>query len=115
MGAHILIVADTINNFTLSAISTGGAGGKCYSSYTNVVNYRGKDGGAGYGGGGFPRGTGVTQPNYAFGGSGGYRGGGGSSHAPTSGVIYTGGGGAGAAFCYANNVNSQSTTGIITA
>lgn len=113
-GAHVLIIADTINNFTLSAISTGGTGGKCYSSYNHVDEVRGKDGGAGYGGGGFPRNTGCTQPNYAFGGSGGYRGGGGSSHAPTSGVTYTGGGGAGAAFVYCNNFSSQSTTGIIT-
>lgn len=114
-GAHILIVADTINGFNLSAISTGGAGGKCYSSYNGVDEVRGKDGGAGYGGGGFPRNTGCTQPNYAFGGAGGYRGGGGSSHSPTSGVTYTGGGGAGAAFVYANTVNNQSTNGIIVA
>lgn len=51
-GAHILIVSDTIEDFRLTAISTGGRG---FSHH----------GGAGYGGGGI---------NY--GGGGGYRGGG---------------------------------------
>ncbi len=43
-GAHLLIIADKINNFTQAAFSTGGEGGKGYESY-------GGNGAAGYGGG----------------------------------------------------------------
>lgn len=43
-GAHLLIVADSINNFTQAAFSTGGEGGKGYLT-------EGGNGSAGYGGG----------------------------------------------------------------
>ena len=87
-GAHIFIVADTIDGLNLAAISTGGEG-----------NSSGSHGGAGYGGG-------------SNSGSGGYLGGG-----ANSGVDYLtgwgGGGGAGSAFIYCNNVLNQDTSSLI--
>lgn len=114
-GAHILIIANTINNFTLQAISTGGNCGGPNGSYTAVQDYVvGCNGGAGYGGGGFSRRTG-SDSLWTYGGVGGYRGGGAGTHALyDSGPYYIGGGGSGAAFIYVNNVNSQSSTGIVT-
>lgn len=91
-GAHLFIVADTIDGLTLANISTGGGAdfpvqGGC------------QPGGAGYGGG---------AGNYSYdGGSGGYLGGGIQADG------WSGGGGAGAAFIYANNVLNQSTGNII--
>ncbi|MBR4153354.1 MAG: hypothetical protein IKT98_10405 [Selenomonadaceae bacterium] len=113
-GAHILIVADKINNFTLAAISTGGnSGGHVSASYLNPDRLlNGSSGGAGYGGGGFPCITGVGTDR-RYGGAGGYRGGGASTvNKYTNADI--GGGGAGAAFIYCNEVNGENTTGIIT-
>ena len=138
-GAHILIVADTINNFTLSAISTGGAhGGYLYDSYPAIpirLNYL-QSGGCGYGGAGLGmQGNGYWSDeestsliNYAYAGSGGYRGGGASPKVVNKigttpfeeemgeeGLnTFIGGGGAGACYIYCNNYTNQSTTGIIT-
>lgn len=112
-GAHIFIAADTITNFNLAAISTGGAGGGPISGATTYSTHKGGNGGAGYGGGGYPRITGTAITGFAYGGSGGYRGGGGSTSSPSS-NYYTGGGGAGACFIYCNNVANQSVNGIIT-
>lgn len=111
-GAHIFIVADTITNFNLAAISTGGSGGGYYKGYTNHEQVKGGDGGAGYGGGGFPIVTGILESGFRYGGSGGYRGGGGSASRDSS--LHIGGGGGGSCFIYCNNVISQTTTGIIT-
>ena len=112
-GAHIFIVADTITNFNLAAISTGGScGGPDSGNSAGYATHKGGDGGAGYGGGGFPRYTGSSID--AFGGSGGFRGGGGGTNCQISSVEHTGGGGAGAAFIYCNHVANQSVNGIIT-
>jgi len=132
-GAHILIIADTINNFNLAAISTGGMAGGFQNSFED--DYKGEPGGCGYGGAGsycrfFGR---AGSDEYSYGGAGGYRGGGAAAKqvSPDSeenigitatwdaiGVDYQtqaiGGGGAGAAFVYCNNFTNQSTTGIIT-
>lgn len=116
-GAHMLIIADTISGFCLDAISTGGSPG---STYTGVSGYTpdGTAGGAGYGGGGAYNGREVLG-RWNFGGAGGYRGGGAGTgnQSPayqSQGVEFGGGGAAGAAFVYCNNVVNQSTTGIVT-
>ena len=84
MGSNLLIIADKITNFNISAISTGGVGfaGDWYQ------------GGAGYGGGGGGNGAG-----------GGFRGGGAGDFAA--------GGSAGYAFIYCNDAVNQITDGII--
>lgn len=87
-GAHVFIVADTIDGLSLANISTGGAG-----------SGDGQPGGAGYGGGAGDSGH--------VGGSGGYLGGGVESSG------FMGGGGAGSAFLYVNNVTNQDTSDII--
>lgn len=84
-GAHLMIIADTISNFNINAISTGGLGW--------VSTHHG---GAGYGGGGAGNGAG-----------GGYRGGGAGDFAS--------GGSAGYAFIWCNNADNQITDGIILA
>lgn len=91
-GAHIMIVANTIENFNLSAISTGGTaypkvgyGGQVGTKYEN-------NGGAGYGGGGIDTGWGAS--------SGGFLGGGGGG---AGGDPLCGGGSTGFAFIYCNN------------
>lgn len=134
-GAHLLIIANTINNFKLSAISTGGSGGDIYKSYSPENNYTfdwsgidayecesvpiedywasgspyaGGHGGAGYGGGGHNSG-------------GGYRGGGAGHEVYYSeryrkyvgSCNFIGGGGAGAAFIYCRKFTNQDTTGIV--
>lgn len=111
-GAHILIVADTINGLCLHALSTGGAGGRPVSSGTtsSITEKLGGDGGCGYGGGGFPTTSGTLA--YRYGGAGGYRGGGASSE-PASDVDHSGGGGAGSAFVYCNNAESQNATNLV--
>lgn len=90
-GAHLFIVADTIDGLSLANISTGG---EASSSLFGC-----QPGGAGYGGG--------SGSNTHAGGSGGYLGGGVESNG------FLGGGGAGAAFIYANNVVNQSTGNIV--
>lgn len=113
-GAHILIVANTINNFTLQAISTGGNCGGPNGSYTDVFYYLADvGGGAGYGGAGFSRLYGADD-RWTYAGAGGYRGGGAGTHYYNTGVNYIGGGGSGAAFIYVNNVVNQASTGIVT-
>ena len=87
-GAHILIVADSISGFNLSALSTGGGSGYAPG------NYGQEPGGCGYGGGGK-----IIANNGGTAGAGGYQGG--------------GVGGAGAAFVYANNISEQVTTGLV--
>lgn len=122
-GAHILIIADTITNFTQAAISTGGEHG-APNSYTLDAESSAtvsSDGGAGYGGGGGRAGINL-QPDYhgATGGGGGYQSGGSGGVNPNA-VNYTisnpegkyayggGGGGSGWAFVYCNNVVNQDT------
>lgn len=67
-GAHVLIIADTINNFTINAISTGGNCG------TQGKNQSGKpsSGGAGYGGSG--KSSASSHGGYSSGGKGGFHG-----------------------------------------
>lgn len=139
-GAHILIVADTINNFSLDAISTGGEPGGIYHGGSADFFLLGKDagkflqiaqtgcGGAGYGGAGvgasvddtFVQDYGDEDLSYIYAGSGGYRGGGASPpiwyyyYDQLTGGTFFGGGGAGAAYIYCNNFTGQSTTGIVT-
>lgn len=111
-GAHVLIVADTINGLCLHALSTGGKGGKNLSTATGVINsLKGGDGGCGYGGGGHSRCT-AGNSAWAYGGVGGYRGGAATAH-PATAVDYAGGGGAGACFVYCNNADSQDNTNNI--
>lgn len=94
-GAHILIIADTINGFNQYAISTGGSG----KAFDNTGS-----GGAGYGGGGVDFVYGAT--------GGGYNGGGGGGR---NGNPVSGGGSSGWAFIYCNNVVNSDTTGTILA
>lgn len=94
-GAHILIIADTINGFNQYAISTGGSG----RAFDNTGS-----GGAGYGGGGTDNGYGAT--------GGGYNGGGGGGR---GGDPISGGGSSGWAFIYCNTVVNSNTTGTILA
>lgn len=99
-GAHIFIVADSIDGLNVAAISTGG---QAYQT-----TYAGADGGAGYGAGGDTD-TAIIQENnaglwanyVAVGGQGGYIAGGGG------GYDETGGGGSGTAFIYCNNATGQ--------
>lgn len=86
-GAHLFIVADTIDGLSLAAISTGGGG-----PTGGGERIQGRLGGAGYGGG-------------AAHGTGGYLGGG------TEGVF--GGGGSGFAFIYCNNFTNLNTNNIV--
>lgn len=105
-GAHILIIADTITGFNLSAMSTGGGSG-----YTNG-GYGQEPGGCGYGGGGK-----IVSANHGTASAGGYRGGGGgidfADKLSRGTVSFAGGGGAGACFVYCNNVVDQVTTGLV--
>ena len=106
-GAHVMIIANTINNFYLHAISTGGAGG----SRLNTNSYYGGNGGAGYGGGG--GGAYCSGSGHAGSGSGGggyYRAGSGGNG--DSGTRANAGGCSGFAFIYANNFVSPSTSGL---
>lgn len=91
-GAHILIVADTINNFFVNAISTGGQGASTSDSWS---------GGAGYGGGGSDNGYGAS--------GGGYNGGGGGGK---GGDPIAGGGGSGWAFIFCNNAVNPTYTNV---
>ena len=105
-GAHILIIADTITGFNLSAMSTGGGSGYSDGGFGQ------KPGGCGYGGGGK-----VISGNHGTASAGGYRGGGGgidfAVKLSAGTVTFAGGGGAGAAFVYCNNVVDQVTTGLV--
>ena len=90
-GAHIMLIADTIDGFNLAAISTGGAsrpyvgyGGRLGTIYEN-------NGGAGYGSGGIDGGYGAS--------SGGFIGGGGGGDYDA----LSGGASTGFAFIYCNN------------
>lgn len=91
-GAHIMIVADVINNFNLNAISTGGQG---------AANDNTGSGGAGYGGGGSDNGCGAT--------GGGYNGGGGGGR---GGDPIAGGGSSGWAFIFCNNAVNPDYTNV---
>ncbi len=110
-GAHILIVADTINGLCLHALSTGGGAGLVVATgeeHSGVYGQR--PGGCGYGGGG------KVVSDY-YGGAGGFRGGGVGVDFKTkinNGDVYCGGGGgAGACFCYCNNAESQNATNLV--
>lgn len=92
-GAHIFIVADTIEGFHIAAISTGGQAGD-----SDI-----QSGGAGDGGEGA-----YTVENSIVGGKGGYIAGGGHAGFTND----NGGGGAGTAFVYCNNAKYQETKGI---
>ena len=84
-GAHVMIIADKMEGFSLSNLSTGGAAGSAIKS----TAISGMPGGAGYGGGGTGAGNGA--------GCGGYNGGGGG------GQYGMPGGSSGWAFIYCNN------------
>ena len=108
-GAHVLIIADTIEGFNISAISTGGAGGNAGTVGTQEKKITSENGGASHGGSGA---SGITR-----GGNGGFIGGGGGgfgSESPSTEVERHGAGGGSGGFCfvYCNNRVSQNTTGI---
>ncbi len=127
MGANILIIADTINNFNLAAISTGGAGyvaGR--TSYNGTPLCEKSNGGCGYGGGGGygsayqASSTGVGSDTNYDGAGGGYHGGGAGSFAEHTTARSRGvddpanaGGCAGNAFIFCNNAVNQNTSGIV--
>ena len=113
-GAHVMIIADTIDGLCLHALSTGGKGGHTLGATTSKAY--GKDGGCGYGGGGnsFFAATASGDPAVnRYGGAGGYRGGGGSGHSIHSDIDYAGGGGSGSCFVYVNNITNQNNTNNI--
>lgn len=105
-GAHILIIADTITGFNLSAMSTGGGSGYADGGYGQ------EPGGCGYGGGGK-----VVSANHGTASAGGYRGGGGgidfAAKLSAGTVSFAGGGAGGSCFVYCNNVVDQVTTGLV--
>lgn len=100
-GAHIMLVADTIEGFNIAGISTGGSGG------LPTVGYGAKTGdyyahaGAGYGGGGADNGYGASSGGFIGAGGGG---GGGDP--------LTAGGSTGFAFIYCNNFTNPINTGM---
>lgn len=103
-GAHIMIIANRIENFTIAALSTGGQGNgadsiKC--TYGTGSNWRWTPvhthGGCGYGGGG--------TCEFSITAKGGYHGGGGGAKA--------GGGASGFAFVYCNTAVNQNLSGIV--
>ena len=111
-GAHILIIADSISGLNLSAISTGGEGGRYLNN--NPTARKGGDGGCGYGGGGYSYVVAASSNANRFGGAGGYCGGG-ATGKPNSSTPYSGGGGSGFAFVYCNSHDSQNTNNLVLA
>ena len=108
-GAHVLIIADSVDGLNLSALSTGGGSGLMGSTATHGQ----LPGGCGYGGGGK-----IISGGHGKAGAGGYRGGGAGTDFTTylkkGTVTHCGGGGAGACFVYANSISNQSTSGLVT-
>lgn len=103
-GAHVLIIANTINNFSVNAVSTGGAYSQAGSHTAGGRSQT--SGGAGYGGG--------VPGSCNTGAGGGYNGGGGGCSTSGCSDIQPGGGGAsGWCFVYCNNVIGENTTGVI--
>ena len=110
-GAHVMIVANSINGLCLHALSTGGSAG-----YKHKGNYGQESGGCGYGGGGK-----IISIGHGSAGAGGYRGGGAGrdfkykiAYPENWGaVVHAGGGGAGACFVYCNTVTNQNTAGLV--
>lgn len=109
-GAHIMIIADTIQNFTLKAISTGGSNRTLDGNATLSEDYVAVGGGAGYGGGGSHLRYIINNSSYYDskdgGGAGGYNGGGSCK------ANYCAGGSAGWCFIYCNHAINQSIAGI---
>ena len=100
-GAHVFLLADSIEGFCISAISTGGQGGRPFVGYGNKDGVYYTDAGAGYGGGGADNGWGAS--------SGGYNGGGGGG---AGGDPLTGGGSSGWCFIYCNNATFSNRSGL---
>lgn len=97
-GAHVFVVADTFKRFSAYNILTGGTAGYWDGRCT---------GGAGYGGGGYIRRSGIAS-------SGGYNGGGGAYTTYNNTITLFGiGGSAGWAFVYCNEVVEQDTEGTV--
>lgn len=122
-GAHILIVANKITNFTQGFISTGGNG--VFEYNTKNVACRFYHGGAGYGGGSVIT-TSLNGNTAYIPTAGGYNGGSGAfmnSYQPEGWSSWTSaietrcgtGGSAGWAFIYCNEVVNQNTTGTVLA
>lgn len=112
-GAHVLIIADSIDGLNIAALSTGGEGGLNLSGASGSLELnKGGDGGCGYGGGGFSYIVTASGNANRFGGAGGYRGGAATGH-PASSVEYAGGGGSGSCFVYANTISNQINTGVV--
>lgn len=116
-GAHVLIIANSIEGFCIDAISTGGEGGKYYRTdirpHTDqpVQTNSAGDGGASYGGaGGTFDAIDGTAKGVFRGGNGGFIGGGGG--AVTWGRAGSGGGSGGFCFVYCNEISKQNTDGI---
>jgi len=111
-GASIFAVLDTITNFTQKAFSTGGQGGT--GGYTGQgPSQPGKDGGAGYGGGGVHYQDNVGSGT-GEGGTGGYAVGGGPGGSITNVTTYGGGGGGGGTcFIYCNSLTTADYTGVV--
>ena len=100
-GAHIMIIANRIENFTIAALSTGGQGNGADTVYKPDPKPTAQlpvhtHGGCGYGGGG--------TCDYSITAKGGYHGGGGG--------VTSGGGAAGLAFVYCNTAVNQNLSGI---
>ena len=93
-GAHIMIIADTISNFNIAAISTGGSANYVTASDEYC-------GGAGYGGGSADAGAGANGGGYLAGGA----------DADYDGR--NGGGGSGWAFIYCNNTINENNSEIV--
>lgn len=97
-GAHVLIIANRIENLCIDAISTGGEGGN-YASTTNMQSASAGNGGASYGGAGC-----TIEKGLYRGGNGGFIGGGGGCGYGADG---SGGGSGGFCFVYCNEFTEQ--------
>lgn len=103
-GAHVLIIANEIQDFCIDAISTGGRGGESAPNASGCQTGSSKGGGASYGGSGATDTTGVFR-----GGNGGFIGGGSGVASLTKDI--PGGGSGGFAFVYCNKF-TQKKAGI---
>lgn len=107
-GAHVMIVANKITDFYLSAIATGGMPG-----YTGKGLQVPTAGGASYGGGGGSYGISRSGKKvWNYGTSGGFVGGGAGSGDEDGDNLYGGGGSGGFAFVYCNERSNQIVTGL---
>ena len=100
-GAHIMLIADTIDGFNLAALSTGGFTSPQVGYGARWETDYDSHGGASYGSGGVDNGYGASSGGFVGAGGGG-----------AGGDPICAGGSGGFAFIYCNNFTNPSQTGI---